>query len=277
MKIRKFKKRYWITAICVILFYYLLAFGPLFPWNPIKSGYEELKAQTYSVYYQKDTELPAYYQNLESYLSETSITFNLPRTRYIKLIRTDKSHMKGYIPWLNTDSLGGVALQTGDILYINSEKIAEQKLNEEEYIKHELVHLLLHQNTNIINASRATKVTYVSEGIPFYLSGPSFYSQKEFLECLKKVKLQETTEGDEIYTADSFSGLDEQSAERYKVSHMLYGGFIGYLIKTYGQEKFNIFDHEFLNTPSLHRQLFEEVYEKKLEVVLQEFEESLQK
>ncbi len=274
MKFRKFKKRYWISAICVILVYYLFVWGPLFPWNPIKSGYKEYKSQTYSVYFAQDTALPSYYQSLETFLSDTSTTFDLPISRSIKIIRTDKDHMRGYIPWLHTDGLGGVALMTGDILYINAEKIAEQELNEEEYVKHELVHLLHHQNTNIFNASRAGSITYISEGVPFYVGGPRFYSHDEFIEHLKKARLEESTEGDSPYVADAFKGLNEESAERYKVSHTLYGEFIKYLIESYGQEKFNTFNHEYLKTPSLHRTIFEEQYGKKLEVALQEFEDT---
>jgi hypothetical protein len=272
---KKFKKRYWITVIGLIIFYYLLNVGPLFPWNPWKSGYEEFKSQTYAVYTPQGTVMPTFYQSLDGYLTETSKQFDLPLTHPIKLIRVDKAHFKAYLPWMNTDALGGAALQTGDVLYVGFEKIAQQGLNEEEYVKHEVVHLMHHQNTNILNSAAGLKIEYLSEGVPFYAGGPRFYPREEFLERLKKVKLAETTSGDEIYTPETFSVLDEKTAEQYKVSHMLYGEFIKYLIDTYGQEKFNAFDHEFLKTPSLHRTIFEEQYGKKLEVVLQEFEEKL--
>jgi hypothetical protein len=275
MKLLKFKKRYWLTTIGVIVLYFLCTAGPLFAWSPIKPGYETFSAKTYTVYYPAGTELPEYYKSLDTYLAETSEQFTLPLKQHIRLIRTDKSSLQKYLPWMKTDGLGGVALQTGDVLYISFEQIAEREFNEEEYLRHEVVHLMHHQNSNMVNAFNAGKVTYLSEGVPFYAGGPRFFSRDEFIKNVKKAKLEETTEGDAIYTADAFAALDEQSAERYKISHMLYGEFIGYLIATYGQEKFNAFNHEYLKTPSIHRQLFEEQYGKKLEVVLQEFEEKL--
>jgi hypothetical protein len=275
MKLRKFKKRYWLTTITFILLYYLFIYGPLFPWSPVKSEYVEMSAKTYSLYaFGNGTMIPAY-PSLDSYISDTSKTFDLPLNNHIKIIRTDNKHLKNYLPWLNTDSLGGAALQTGDVLYVNAEKIQELGFKEEEYIKHEVIHLMHHQNTNIINSFNAGKVTYLAEGVPFYAAGPNFYSREELLERVKKLKLEETVEGNDIYTTESFSILDEESAERYKVSHMLYGEFIGYLIDTYGREKFNAFNHEYLKTPSIHRQVFDEHYGKKLEVILQEFEENL--
>lgn len=272
---KKFRKRYWLTAIGLIALYILCTAGPFFAWSPIKPGYEEFEAQAYTVYYPEGTALPAYYKSLDQYLTDTSTQFSFPLKKRIKLIRTDKASLQAFLPWMQTESLGGAALQTGDVLYISYEKIKERELDEEQFIKHEIVHLMHHQNSNIINAFSAGKVTYLSEGVPFYAGGPRYYSRNEFLGRLKKANLEETTTGDTIYSSDAFSALDEVSGERYRISHMLYGEFIAYLISTYGQEKFNTFDHEYLKTPSIHRQLFEEIYGKKLETALQEFEETI--
>lgn len=275
MKIIRFKKRYWITLLVVIGLYFLGTAGPLLAWSPMKPGYAEFKAKTYTVFYPEQTQLPEYYKTLDPYIERFSEELDLPLKKNIKLIRSNKENIQKYLPWMSTESIGGAALQTGDVLYISYEKIAEQGMNEEEFVKHEIIHLIHHQNATLINSFNAGKRTYLSEGVPFYAGGPRYYSREEFLERLKKVKLEETKEGDEIYVSDAFSSLDKESAEQYKVSHMLYGEFIGYLIRIYGQDTFNAFNHSFLENPFMHRELFEEHFGKKLEVVLQEFEDSL--
>lgn len=275
MKIRKFKKRYWVTLVGVILLYIAATAGPLLPWSPLKPGYDEYLAETYSVHYPSQKGMPEYYKDLDAYIQANSKQFNLPVKKKIKLIRTDKASLQKYLPWMKTDNLGGVALQTGDVLYISYEKIEERGLQEEEFVRHEIIHLLHHQNANIINSFNAGKITYLSEGVPFYSGGPKYYSREEWLERLKKAKLEEATTGDSLYIPDAFSMYDPESGDEYRVSHMLYGEFIKYVIDMYGQEKFNTFNLEYLKTPSLHRELFEETYDKKLEVVAQEFETTL--
>jgi hypothetical protein len=275
MKIIRFRKRYWVTLLVMIGIYFLGTAGPLLAWSPVKPGYTELKAQTYTVYYPEATEVPEYYKTLDPYIKQYSEQLDLPLKKNIKLIRTNKANIQKYLPWMSTESIGGAALQTGDVLYISYEKIAEQGLSEEEFVKHEVIHLLHHQNATILNSFNAGKRTYMSEGVPFYAGGPRYYSREEFLERLRKATLEETTEGDTIYTEQSFAALDRESGEQYKVSHMLYGEFIVYLIATYSQEKFNAFNHAFQENPFMHRELFEEHFGQKLEVVLQEFEESL--
>lgn len=275
MRIIRFKKRYWITLLVMIGLYFLGTTGPLLAWSPIKPGYAEHQAETYTVYYHEDVPLPEYYKTLDAYITQYSGQLELPVKKNIKLIRTNKANIKKHLPWMSTESIGGAALQTGDVLYISYEKLTEQGMNEEEFVKHELIHLLHYQNATLINSFNAGKRIYMSEGVPFYVGGPRYYPREEFLEKVKRAKLEETLEGDEIYIVDAFSALDKESGDQYKISHMLYGEFIGYLISTYGQEKFSSFNHAFLENPFMHRELFEEHFGKKLEVALQEFEEEL--
>lgn len=275
MKLLRFKKRYWITVLVIIGLYFLGTAGPLFAWSPIKPGYASFEAKTYTVYYPENSQLPEYYTFLDSYIQQYSEHLSLPLKKNIKIIRADKANIKKYLPWMHIESIGGAALQTGDVLYISFEKVEEQEMSEEEFVKHELIHLLHHQNTTLVNSFNASKREYMSEGVPFYAGGPHYYAKKDFLNSLKKVKLEEAKEGDDLYVSDAFTNLDKESGEQYKVSRMLYGEFIGYLITTYGQERFNAFNHAFLENPFMHRELFEEHFGKKLEVVLQEFEEGI--
>lgn len=273
MKILKFRKQYWITILIMMALYFLGTAGPLLAWSPMKPGYEEFSASTYTVYYPKGTALPEYYKRQDTYIQQFCEQLDLPLKKHITIIRTSEANMQKYLPGISAESIGGVALQTGDILYINYEKV--QGKAEEEFVRQKLIHLLHYQNTTIINSFNAEKRTYMSEGIPFYASGSRYYSRERFLKRLKNATLEETTEGDTIYRTDAFAALDKESGEQYKVSHMLYGEFIGYLMNTYGQEKFNAFNHAFLENPFMHRELFEKHFGKKLEVVLQEFEDSL--
>jgi hypothetical protein len=260
-----------LLLVIVVLF----LFGPLFPWSPVKLNYQTKSFQTYDVVYQTGTQLPPFYAELDSVITDIHTTLNLKLLKRIKLIRTDKQAFQGYLPWIQTESIGGAALQTGDVLYISYKKIQERKLSEEEFIRHELVHLINHQNSTLASAFRGGSVPYISEGIAFYMGGPKYYTDDEFLKRLRKASLTETTTGDQIYAADAFSTLDRTAADQYKISHMLYGRFIAYLITKYGQSTFNAFNKDFLSNPEKHREHFQKHFKQKLDVVLKDFEKEI--
>lgn len=272
---KKFRKKYWLSILVLLLLIVSFLFGPLFPWSPVKPGYQTREAEQFTLYSPTDRAIPEFYSSLDAEITTLSAALELPVKRDIKIIRTEKSAFQGYMPWLRTESLGGVALQTGNVLFVSYEKIAERQLSEQEFVKHELIHIILHQNSTLGNALRAGSITYISEGVPFYLGGPNYFPKNEFIEKIKPIDLKETTKGDAIYEDGTFNSLDEASGDRYKVSHMLYGEFVRYLVTTYGTNKFNAFNKAVLQDPGAHRKLFEEHFEMKLEAALQIFEEQL--
>lgn len=271
MKFPLFQLKILIPTLLFVIIALLFLFGPLFPWSPVKPGYQKYAFDTYSVVYPHDFYIPNYHADLNLFIEEIEATLQLPQKKRISVIYAKRADLQRFVPWLKTDGLGGIVLLTGDVVYINYEKISEMGTSQEEYLKHELVHALHHQNFPIPKSHQAAKITYMSEGIPFYFGGPYFYAGDEWVYRLSKTELQASPSGDQPFTAESFQNLDTKIGEQYKVSHMLYGKFIGYLITTYGQEKFNDFNQDFHSNPTNHRQLFDQHFGEKLEVVVEKF------
>jgi hypothetical protein len=60
----KITKKYWtILPVLLMILFYLL-WGPLFPWNPIKIVYQEIKTSKATLYIKSYIKNPADYQNI---------------------------------------------------------------------------------------------------------------------------------------------------------------------------------------------------------------------
>lgn len=271
-----FKKKVFIFFLVSFFLITILSFlsGPLFPWSPLKPDYAQYEGKHYAVYYSRGTSMPDFYKDLDPVLGKLSNTYNLTFHKKIKLIRTSENSLKFYLPWIRTEGIGGAALQTGDVLYINYEQIQQMDMNEEEFVNHEVTHLLQHQNTDFFKSF--TNIPYITEGTAVYFGGPRYFTSKDaFYELANKTPLEVNKNGNAIFTDKSFAKLNTKSGERVKFVYTLYGEFISYLINTYGNKTFNAFYHNFLEDPENHRELFQTHFDISLTDAQNNFIQSL--
>ena len=82
-----------------LVFY--LFWGPLFPWNPIKIGYEKIDLSKGTVYINELTEKDSVVYRLDEILLEEEKFHDLKYVDNFKIIVLNKdSNMKRYLPWL---------------------------------------------------------------------------------------------------------------------------------------------------------------------------------
>ncbi len=248
-----------LLIISSILIFYSLFWGPLFAYNPIKLNYEKIKGENYELFYKNKLIQEPCFKNVDTYILQFEKDFRLRSKKNVKIIITEESDLKRFMPWKRTTGMGGMALQTGDVLYINVTPIYENSYNIEEYIKHELVHLLTYQNSGVINALKMDQM-WMIEGVPVAFGGPNYYTNEEFERMLQE---------------NEFRDAKPSSGEGGRVYYTVYGKFIKFLCDKYGKEVFNTFLETYTKDPSDWNTHFENIFESDFESVEKEFVKEL--
>lgn len=176
----KAKKKYWVLLIFIIILIYLF-WGPLFPWNPIKIGYTKISSSKATIYIDEITQNDSVVYRINELIHEEEKFHNLTYANNFKIVVLSKeSNMKRYLPWLKGSDYS-VSLSIADLIYIGPN--ARKSLRGiEPYLKHELSHLLIDQNTTFKKSLTIHEQGWLTEGIAEYFSGHSFLSKDEFLK-----------------------------------------------------------------------------------------------
>lgn len=262
----KVKKRYWVLTFGLLILIVYLFWGPLFPWNPIKSGYEIISSSKATVYFSDLSERDSVVYHIEEIIREEEKFHDLKYADDFKIIILKKdSNMKRYLPWLKGSGYS-VSLSLANVVYIGP-TARKSSAGIEPYLKHELSHLLVGQNTTFKNGLKILDQGWFGEGIAEYFSGHSFYDKDEFLQLWKINNLQ-------------LSGLFEQnphkmSAEELKLRYSYYGFFIEFLVENFGINKLQQYLKRYINNPENYKELFVEVYAVDFDQVVEQFDLSL--
>lgn len=249
MKRKKIKNI--ITALIILVIILYLFWGPLFPWNPIKCGYKVIYTPKATVYINNMTDRDSIVFNIDKIILEEEKFHNLEYVNNFKIIILDKeSNMRRYLPYLKGSGYS-VSISLVNLIYIGP--VARNSQNGiEPYLKHELSHLLIDQNTTFKKAALLHEQGWLAEGVAEYFSNHSFYSKKEFLE---------------LYHSNNLHNLSlnrknplKMSVNEVKFNYTYYKFFIEFLIHTYGIEKFQQYLKEYIKDPENDKKDFGYIY-----------------
>ena len=135
-----------IATIIILVIAAYLFHGPLFPWSPVKIGFKLHKADHLKVFVHQGMEQKVSGIDFNQMLEYLEETHGLEFTKPIRLVILDEeSSMKRFVPWLKGS---GYSVQLGyvNLIYIGSIGV-QSSYGIEKYIKHELSHLIISQNT----------------------------------------------------------------------------------------------------------------------------------
>jgi hypothetical protein len=247
-----------LTIITLYLFW-----GPLFPWNPIKTGFIKIESPRVTAYitdYNNEYEIDI----LEDLLREEEEFHGLNfKEEFRIVVLGEKSNMKRFLPWMRGTGYS-VKLGSVNVIYIGP-NARKSPYGIGVYLKHEISHLLLHQNTASHEMNlEILKQAWLAEGVATYFGGPHYYTKKEFVELWKMRGLRLN----HLYMENPHDM--DRSIIRLKYTY--YRFFIEYLVGTYGMEKLQTFIKSYVNNPKNYNTYFPEVYNKELDEVLQGFE-----
>lgn len=267
----KIAKRKLFVSLAVVLFFLLLMafpFGPLLPWSPLKPGYNSVSYAHADVYFNKNEAEPDDYQQVDKMIAEAEEFHGLKFHRRVKVIACKNwgDCQRSWF-WMNVKSLGGVTLGTGDAIYLTP-KLKEKNFSIAEFLRHELSHAIISQNTTIRNSLKMTDQAWFSEGIAVWFGKQtSYFSEAEFLGKAKTSDLTKVIDPAQMdRSSPDWSARFAYPAQRY---------FLEYLKQTYGADRFQSFLVAYIHNPDAYQKLFNETFQQSLPDAVRQFEQAI--
>ena len=262
----KIKKTYVIISAVLLIVTCYLFWGPLFPWNPIKSGYTKIASEKATIYISDITQRDSVVYHIDEIIQEEELFHDLNFVDEFKIIILNQdSNMKRYLPWLKGSGFS-VSLSLVNVIYIGP-TARKSVTGMEPWLKHELSHLLIDQNTTFKKALKIHGQGWLTEGIAEYFSGHHFYNKHEFVELCKRNNIQFTSLFENNPLKMTFAEL------QFKYTY--YRFFIEFLAKKYGLDTLQVYLREYLKNPDDYKTLFIEVYKSDINELLKQFQSSL--
>ena len=258
----KHRKKIFILFILVFVVSYLF-WGPLFPWNPIKIGYKKIESSKATIFITDFDREDIVYQ-IDELLREEEEFHGLKFMEKFKIIILGKeSNMKRYLPWLKGDGYS-VKLGSVNVIYIGA-NARNSPYGIEVFLKHEISHLLIHQNTSSHGENmEILQQAWLTEGVATYFGGPHYYNKNDFVELWNMNGFQ--------FNSLYMENPHEIDRNIIRLKYTYYKFFIEFLIDTYGKEKLKAYIKLYTHNPKNYEIIFPEIYNNKLEDVLRDFD-----
>jgi len=256
------KKRYIFLLIFCLLMLYLF-WGPLFPWSPIKIGYKKIETEKCTLYIKDLVQRDEAVYKLDEIITAEEAWHGLTYKENFKIVVLDESsNMKRYVFWLKGNS-SAVSLGFVNLVYIGP-NARKSLYGIDTYIKHELSHLLIHQNTpSKKDVFEMQRQGWLVEGIATYFGGPDFYAKAEFIAACKERGLE--------FTSLNETNIMNVPIRDLRLRYAYYKYFIQFLVETYGLEKLQEYIKKYLINPREYKNIFLEVYQNDLSIILDKF------
>jgi hypothetical protein len=257
------RKWAWRAALAIIFVLIAAAFlvGPLFPWSPIKPGYAHFILHRADIYYPSGTTLDESYKQVDSFIEQAEIFHRLKMPDRLTVIKSrswSDFHMQA--PWQRGTAIAGLTLQTGTVIWITP-KVGEKKLDPAEFLRHELSHAILDQNTTLWRGHKLNSQPWFYEGLAVDFGRQKAYlTEQEFIARVQTEPL-----------APVFNGNDTDM----RFNYVAWRYFIEYLIKTRGRDKFQDYLLRVMQDPDQARALFPECLGISFDDALRQFQAGL--
>ena len=258
MKIR-FRKKYIFLLLFFLAVLYLF-WGPLFPWSPVKIGFTKIEC-SYAAVYIEDYDGDSIVYSMDEIIREEESFHGLKFKEKFKVIILGKdSNMKRYLPWMGGTGYS-VKLGSVNVIYIGPNG-RNSPYGIGAYIKHEMSHLLIHQNTPAGDMEIRDQA-WLAEGIATYYGGPHYFEKKEFVMMWKENGFA----FDSLYEENPL----EMDKSIIRLKYTYYRFFVEFLVNTFGLEKFQAYLHSYINDPENYKSIFSEIYGIDLPGILRQF------
>jgi hypothetical protein len=265
------KKRKIMIGAAALLFLLLamaFPFGPLLPWSPVKPGYHAVIYASADIYIGGGDDQIGAYGDVEQMMREAEAFHQMKYLRRVEVIACQSwSDCARAMPWLHVKVIGGVTLATGDVIYITP-RLKEKNLSVAEFLRHELSHALLDQQTTVRKALKMNEQSWFSEGLAVSFGDQKAYlSRAEFLERAPKEDLGKFINPELMNR--STPGWDAQfayTAQRY---------FLEYLKRRFGAGRFQDFTVKYINDPDDYRNLFNEAFQISFADAIKQFAQAV--
>ena len=237
--------------------------GPLFAYAPIKPGFAHLELRRADVWYPAGRALPAAYREIDTYIEQAERFLDLPMRRRVPVVLArDWSDFTRFWPPLGLRRLGGaITLGAGWAIYV-SPRVDEKGFDHGEFLRHEIAHAVMAQNTGLWNFHQMAPSSWYFEGTPVWFSrARAFVTQPEF-----QLRAAQADLGALIDPARGGS-----TASDYRFSYIVWRNFLDYLDQTRGRGAMLGFLHGVLQDQAQTAVLFERHFGVTLHAAIDEF------
>ncbi|KPL07495.1 hypothetical protein AMJ86_04355 [bacterium SM23_57] len=280
-----------IALIGLIIFFliivYAFLYGPLLPFSPIQPGFSKETLSRCDILWSNDSCIPEEYYAIDSLIAETEKFHHLTYAKRITIVlcSTAKQHKRfsmsgghantaltGTVIYVNPSIYNAlyppiIQLNKSDIFFTKGR--GNIKRDIPSFLKHELSHALLYQNTTFAKARKIK--SWLEEGLAVYFGNPHhYYRGDEF----KQLAI------DRGYFFDLFDNQKDAyfvpPEIKFYFKYGAYGAFMEYLVDSKGMDAVLNFTHEYIKSPHKESQLFQYYFNTTMDSALEGFRKSLE-
>jgi hypothetical protein len=249
-----------VTAMVLIAFACL--YGPLFPWSPIKPGYERLRLARADVYFGAGTHLDPAYRQLDHDISGAEQFHELKlHHRMTIIVCRSWSDFHRFLPTVRGEGLGAATPEYGTVIFITP-KTRERQLDSGEFLRHELSHAVIHQNSTLWKSLQFKRAPWLFEGIAVLSANQQAYGTWEDFE--RRMRMESI--------APLFS-TDARRTSKFdmRFAYLAWRYFLAWIIETRGRAPLQEVLTGFMQHPTEVERIFQHVYGENLEAAVSRF------
>jgi len=259
-------KRSWkfliLAAVSIGVGYAFLA-GPLFAWSPIKPGYDVIRLERADVYFGEGVTPDPVLRNVDQFIRDTEQfhQMQLPRRMTIIVCRS-WSDFHRFLPTVPGESVGAATPEFGTVTYLTP-KIQEMKFDPAEFIRHEMSHAVLEQNSTLWNSIRFKQSPWFLEGLAVLAGNQRAYGSWDDFE--RRIAQQDI---EPLFSRQPYRtpGFDMRFA------YLTWRYFLEWTTEKRGRAAIQQYMQGFMKRPQEAEQLFSEVYGEDLQTAVRSFE-----
>jgi len=242
---------------------YAFLYGPLFAWSPLKPSYTSVRLARADVYFGADKPFNPVYREVDHYIEAAEQFHRLTlRKRMTIIVCRNWSDFHHFLPTIRGEGIGAATPEFGTVIYVTP-KVEEMHFDSGEYVRHELSHAILEQNSSLWNSLHFKRAPWLFEGVAVLSAHQRAYGAwEEFLERVQSQSIQGMFSS-ESHRARGFDLRFGYQAWRY---------FLAWLIDTRGRKQFQELLTGFMKRPNEAERIFGEVYGEPLSSAVERFE-----
>lgn len=272
--IMKNKLKYLFIASMIILGFaiYSTLFGKLFPYSPIIIGFSKNELSNTTIYIEEKTNYTSIsdLKTIDSFIPFVENFHNLHFKKKPRIfIFKDKNSYYQH----SLTKARFCAFYNGDII-ISPWALKEAKsgkISLEIYMKHELSHSLIHQQSGIIRSSQYP--AWLLEGIAVYSSnqlGTTWYpSKNETYDYIKKGNFMPP----EYFKTPKEDQIALNVKHRIPFMYSEFACIVDFLVEKYGKDKLLLYMRKLINNKN-HNKVFKDVFGLEFSECINDFRNS---
>ena len=257
------------AAVLLIVVVRSAAAGVLFPWSPVKPGFETHRFASGRVHVPHGTAYAPDYRAMDSIASRLEALHGLRFRKKVHVVVSRDWRQFNRGTFIARDGsprpVLGAALQTGDVVYM-SPLAAEPGRRPGGILAHELAHALLYQHVSLRGSVALRRERWLLEGLAVHFGNPGDYPGPETFRGLVR------THPEYVFHPAADPRLDRLPADVGGLFMLAeYRFFIEYLIERFGEDRLRALVRAAVAEPADVPAAFAATYGASLDTVGAEF------